>query len=99
MSQSQTIELGPNDQETVRYKVEDSTDRVLVTLKSSDHNKVTTIPSWEIEDDEFSEDEQGIGEYPARLEPLGDVLKLKVRNQTDRDTTVTVGIREKKLVV
>lgn len=97
MSHSTTIELGPNDQETIEYPVDDDTDCVLVTPKSTPHNDVTTIPTWEIDGEEFPEGEEGIEEYPGRLEPLGDMLLLKIRNEVDQAVEVTVGLREKKL--
>lgn len=98
MSQSDTIELGPNDQDTVTFDVDENTDRLLVTLKSSEHQDVSTFPTWLIDGTEFPDEKQSIGEYPARLEPLGDVLELKIRNDhSQQDTEVTVGIRQKKL--
>lgn len=99
MSDSKQIELDANDQDEVEYEVADNTDVLLVSLKSDEHQDVTTYPTWYIEDEDFPEGEQGVGEYPARLEPLGDRLVLKVRNEHEqKGTTVTVGFREKKLV-
>lgn len=97
MSKSQTIELGPNSQDAIGYPVDEDTESVLVTLKSSEHDDVQTIPSWFIDDEEFPDESQPIDEYPAAMEPLGDRLEIKFRNQVDRETSVTVGIREKKL--
>lgn len=97
MSNSDTVELGPNDQETVEYPVEDDTDVVLVTPKASPHDDVSTIIGWLIGDEEFPDGEQPLSEYPAKLEPLGDTLLLKLRNESDQDVEITVGIREKKL--
>lgn len=98
MSQSDTMDLAANDQQTITFDVDDATDRLLVTIKSTEHQNVSTFPTWVIDGEEFPDGEQPIEDYPGRLEPLGDVLKLKIRNvDPNQETTVTVGIREKKL--
>lgn len=98
MPQSETIHLGPHDQETVSFDVSDNAESLLVSLKSSEHGEVTTLPSWQVDEAEFSEQQKSIDEYPVRMEPLGEELLLKIRNQTDRETDVTVGLREKRLL-
>lgn len=98
MSQAEKIELEANGQETVEFEVEDNTDQVLVQLKSSEHDDVTTYPTWVAGDEDFPMDEEPMSEYPAELEPLGDKLKLNIRNSVARETEVTVAFREKKLV-
>lgn len=96
MGEAQTITLEPNGQQTITTIIDDDTDHVLVSMKSSQHDDIVTFPTWIIDDEHFPEDKQDITEYPARLEPLGDKLELMIRNESERQTDVTVGIREKK---
>lgn len=102
MANAMTTTLGPNDQETLTHTVAENTDSILVTLKSSEHENIITIPTWTITTDEgteeqFPDNKQPLDNYPAQLQPLGDTLELKIRNTTEHETTVTVGFREKKL--
>lgn len=98
MSQSDTIELGPNDQDTLTYEVDDTTDVLLVAITGTEHQDITTFPTWIIDGQQFPDNQRDMGEYPARLQPLGDVLELKIRNDSNQKATeVTVGFREKKL--
>lgn len=98
MTESKTVELGPNGQQTVKYDVSENTHTILVTAMSPQHSDVSLIPSWDIDDKEFPEEPRNIDEFPGKLEPLGDKLLLKIRNETDKETEVTVGIREKKVL-
>lgn len=99
MSESETIELGPNDQKTISFEVDDATDVLLVSMRSSEHQNVSTFPTWLIGGEQFPDEEQPVTEYPARLEPLGDELELKIRSDdAHQSTEVVVGFREKKLV-
>lgn len=99
MSESDTLELEPNGQKTIEYEVDDATDVLLVSIRSSEHQNITTFPTWLIDGKQFPDERQPISEFPARMEPLGDVLELKIRSDDpNKATEVTVGFREKKLV-
>lgn len=99
MSESETYELGPNDQETFTVEVEDDEiSSLLIPMKSSEHKEVSTFPTWILDGEEFPEGEKGISAYPAELSVLGDVLKIKIRNNSEKPTKVTVGTRKKKAV-
>lgn len=98
MPKSKKLQLEPNDQDTVTFEVDETTDVLLVSMRSDEHQDVSTFPTWVIEDEQFPDEPQSVSDYPVRMEPLGDVLELKVRNDDPHQTTeVTIGFREKKL--
>jgi len=94
---SETFELGPNEQKSFEYDVDPQTAHLNVLLKSSDHGDVSTLPSWFVGDEEFPQSAQSVDEYPGQMEALGDRLVIKIRNESDRETRITVGVREVRL--